>query len=874
MVELLRPGVRVIERFEVPNTIRGVGVSTGAMIGATKKGPIQSPRLLGSFEDFIRIYGGYFKGEFIPHAVRGFFDNGGTRMFMGRVVGSGNSIASLTLGDMGLAPTPGEAVSTNAAPFDILTEIASATLSIKVDGGGAAVATFTAGKATVSAANAETYDFSGVGNEQLDIKVNGGPTQSVFFPDSAFADPANATALEIAAVINAGVTGIQADDTGNITIRTDQLGSGASVEVTGGTANAILGFPTSVNNGTGNVANASSVTAAEIKTIVELAVSGLTVSGSAIITITSDTGGAASSIEVEAVSTLDTIFGFDNIVHFGSASASVNTLKLDAANPGDWGNAVSTTTQKAASTLTVALTPGSKTTMTLASVQGFETGDLIELDTGVTSEFVYVTNINNTTNVVTFTQQTIIATFPIGSTVETSTTHSDNTLTTTVLNTGGTSVTLGSARNARIGSIYIIGGVIERVTVTVSSVSGNTIFFDAVTLIGSIAIGSRIASQGFTLLVLDEDVVVETHENLTMEETDERNFVEVRLNGRGNQSDFVIATDLDSATVDKALQIPRASVGVFMTGGLDGAVPTDNQFIGSQAPGAKTGIFLFDDVDEINIISTPGVTTVAVQFNGTNYCETIRGDCMYVMETPESVKTVEDAQDYRENTLNLDSSFAALYWPWLTVNDPTQDNVLVDVPPSGHVQGIYSGVAADRGVHKAPANEVVRGALGLSTDGENINFDAAQDILNPIGVNVIRPFVGRGIRVYGARTLFSIKDGRHFVSGRRSLNFIKESIEEGLQFLVFEPLDVDLQTRAEISIKAFLTDVWRDGILRPADNKAKAFFVDCGPGVNPETQIQQGIFNCKVGVNLTPPAEHVVITVSNFDGGLLVNEVS
>jgi len=873
MVELLRPGVKVIERFEIAPVIEGVGVSTGAMVGVAKKGPTQSARLLTSFEDFIRIYGGFFKGNLLPFAVKSFFDNGGRRMFASRVVGSGNSASTINLGDMGDQASSGAIVSSGAAPFNM--EPAD-TLIIDVDAGGNVTATFDAAAALIECATAETYDFSAGGSETLTVKIDGGAVQTISFPDSDFAAPAAATAEEVAQSINAQIVGAFATVTTagtKVTITSDKRGTGSGVEVTGGSANALLSFSTAPVTGSGDVADIDAVTAAEIKTVVEADVAGLTVSGTTTITITSDTSGASSSIKVDATSTLDTVMGFDNVLHSGANSAAVNTVQVDAANPGDWGNNVSITTLKAKTTLSVNLGTGNQTSATLTSAQGFEKGDLVEVTDGTTTEFLFLTNVNLTTNVITFTEEAIGSTINSGSTVRTSTVHLDNTITTTALVNNDTQVTLTTARNARVGSIYIIGGITEKVTVIVTQVSGNTIFFDAVTLSGTILVGSRIASQEFTLVVLDGGVIVERLENLTMEETDETNFIEVKVAGRGNLSDFIILTDLDSTTTDRVRQIPRAIEDTFLLGGNDGSAPTDSEFIGAQTPGSKTGIFLFDPIDEVNIVSTPGVTTQVVQENGVTYCEN-RDDCMYVMETPLSVDTPEEARDYRLFTLNIDSSFTALYWPWLTVNDPTQDNAQISIPPSGAVQGIYANVAELRGVHKAPANERVRNAVGLLTDDLAIDFDVAQDLLNPIGVNVIRAFPGRGIRVFGARTLFSIKDGRHFVSGRRSLNFIKESIEEGTQFAVFEPLDENLTAQLDSTITSFLTEAWLAGILRPRSDRNQAFFVDCGPSVNPESQVLQGILNCRIGVSLTPPAEKIIFTITNFDSGRIVEEIS
>ena len=141
--------------------------------------------------------------------------------------------------------------------------------------------------------------------------------------------------------------------------------------------------------------------------------------------------------------------------------------------------------------------------------------------------------------------------------------------------------------------------------------------------------------------------------------------------------------------------------------------------------------------------------------------------------------------------------------------------------------GIWARIDSERGVHKAPANEVVRGAIGLETQVSRNE----QDMLNPIGVNCIRAFPGRGIRVWGARTLSSDPSWR-YINVRRLFNFVEKSIDSGTQWVVFEPNDKDLWARVTRDIAAFLTRVWRDGALFGA-TPAEAFFVKCDAELNP-----------------------------------------
>jgi phage tail sheath protein FI len=183
------------------------------------------------------------------------------------------------------------------------------------------------------------------------------------------------------------------------------------------------------------------------------------------------------------------------------------------------------------------------------------------------------------------------------------------------------------------------------------------------------------------------------------------------------------------------------------------------------------------------------------------------------------------------------------------------------IPPSGHMAGIYARNDNERGVHKAPANEVVRGALAAVapiTKGE-------QDTLNPIGVNCIRSFAGRGVRVWGARTLSSDPAWR-YINVRRLFNFVEKSIEMGTQWVVFEPNNPDLWSRIRRDVGAFLTGLWRDGMLF-GQTPSEAFFVKCDEELNPSDVRDRGQLFIDVGLAPVKPAEFVIFRLSQFSGG-------
>jgi phage tail sheath protein FI len=222
--------------------------------------------------------------------------------------------------------------------------------------------------------------------------------------------------------------------------------------------------------------------------------------------------------------------------------------------------------------------------------------------------------------------------------------------------------------------------------------------------------------------------------------------------------------------------------------------------------------------------------------------------------------TLSDVQTQRQQ---YDTKYAALYHPWLLISDPYPVNLsqIADypIPPSGHVVGIYARTDIERGVHKAPANEVVRGITGL----QRILNKEQHDILNPypVNINVIRDFRdnNRGIRVYGGRVITSDPDWK-YVNVRRLLIFIEASIDRGLQWVVFEPNAEPLWARVRRSISNFLTLVWRNGGLE-GTKVEEAYFVKCDRTTMTQTDIDSGRLICVVGVAPVKPAEFVIVRI-------------
>ena len=285
-------------------------------------------------------------------------------------------------------------------------------------------------------------------------------------------------------------------------------------------------------------------------------------------------------------------------------------------------------------------------------------------------------------------------------------------------------------------------------------------------------------------------------------------------------------------------------------------------FIGEdKGPNARTGLKTFEDCDDISLVVAPGQTEPAIQDALLTHCE-LKKDRFAVLDSPETI----DMGGIDKIPKPRDSKYGAYYFPWIEVYDPERGNIFV--PPSGHMVGIYARVDAERGVHKAPANEIVRGALGLKYSISR----AEQDILNPKGINCIRDFSrrGRGIRVWGARTISSDASWR-YINVRRLFIMVEESIDIGLQWAVFEPNDHRLWKRITRDVSSFLYRIWKSGALF-GKTPEEAFYVKCDEETNPVETIDAGQVITEIGICPVKPAEFVIFRIGQWQSGSDVAE--
>jgi phage tail sheath protein FI len=342
-------------------------------------------------------------------------------------------------------------------------------------------------------------------------------------------------------------------------------------------------------------------------------------------------------------------------------------------------------------------------------------------------------------------------------------------------------------------------------------------------------------------------------------------------------------------TADESQSTPlsHAVFGFFQNGGSRCYVVNigeNGSLLGSGR--RRQGLAVLEEIDEVAIVAAPGFTDPGSYNALLDHCERMQ-DRFAILDAPEPVANIDllkkvatakvtrqprgdnpDAPpepppgDSGARPRNSDRGYGAFYFPWIVVSDPFSPQENVAVPPSGHLAGIYARTDGTRGVHKAPANETVRGALDLTYR----ITQAEQGELNVLGVNCLRFFPTQGIRVWGARTLAEGASEWRYLNVRRLFNMIEESIARGTRWVVFEPNDMTLWKSIKRDISAFLTLQWRQGALVGATAE-EAFFVKCDEETNPPEEIDAGRVITIIGIAPVKPAEFVIFRIGQSASG-------
>jgi phage tail sheath protein FI len=369
----------------------------------------------------------------------------------------------------------------------------------------------------------------------------------------------------------------------------------------------------------------------------------------------------------------------------------------------------------------------------------------------------------------------------------------------------------------------------------------------------------------FNLTIVDRDGTVESFERLTFMPGD-RN-VEKVVNAESTK--VKVAVDFDKG-VDLASLLDVLKPGAYeLAKAAPLPVPVNGKrFAGSES--SRTGINGLALADEVTMVIVPDLITAATKEDGTidlglwkavqtaviGHCE-LQANRMAVLDAPPGM-TPQQIKEWRSDVAMYDSAFAALYYPWIKIDNPigTNGDKEILVPPSGHIAGVWARTDETRGVWKAPANDTIRGCL----DVERAITKNEQSLLNPIGINCIRPFGTRGIRIWGARTLSSDTDWR-YINVRRLFNMVETTIMDGTQYAVFEPNDVTLWEGVSRTLSGFLGGLWSQGALF-GTSADQAFYVKCDAETNPPQSIDEGKLVVEVGLAPVKPAEFVIFRIS------------
>jgi phage tail sheath protein FI len=793
MPEYLAPGVYVEETSFRSKSIEGVGTSTTAFVGPTLKGPTgDTPELLTNFADFERLYGGLAdlapgRPNYLAHAVRVFFDNGGSRLYVSRVVpGSatkGESVGLLPAGGptqlrfqarfpgpggngvievleratpvsldtMANAPVgsllrlgeetaaqPAQVNGTLAPPFSLPD---GGVLHFSVNNQPKSIV-FRGRPAEVRGTAAPTDPFNLGPNQTLAVRIGGGPAQSI-------ALPAGSDLNNLLAVINQQLRGGHARlDNGRLVLGTDHRGSGARIKVDDAPATLNLPFDEQSNkaDANNNVVDLAAVSLAEINGLLSNMPAGVVglIDNNALALRTTESG-AGQRLQVgdrgpnapdKDAKSVDALLGLPLTPSQGQAGDNQRFYRLTSAE--GWrdqqGNPLNRNEKPfpAANLLTLSL--------------------LVRPSDGV---------------------QTLVE-------------------------------DLGySPDHPRW-----IGAVLKEKPDRRSDDLSNPVALVPTDPQGAGAVDGLVLRNQLRALA--------------------------RASGVGTGD---------------TLAIP-------IQGGVPGGEPTAADYVSA-----------FEHLlplEEISIVAAPGHSAfdgfAGIQQALITFVSRRRAYQIAVLDPPKN----QSPNAVRAVRSRIDSTYAALYYPWVVVANPLhrpgdpRQPAEIALPPSGFICGIYGRNDNQRGVYKAPANEVVLGALRFERD---INF-AQQEVLNPLGINCLRFFPGRGYRVWGARTASSDPEFK-YVNVRRYFNYLEASIDRSTQWAVFEPNSERLWSNIRETISAFLYNEWVSGALLGGSIQ-EAYFVRCDRSTMTQNDLDNGRLICLIGVAVVKPAEFVIFRIGQI----------
>jgi len=807
MPEYLAPAVYVEEVSFRAKPLEGVSTSTTAFVGPTATGPIDDmPELLTGVGDFERIYGGTSALGFslveddagrsinyLAHAVRAFFDNGGRRLYVARTFEAG--------GTDGIARTPG----------------------------------------LVAA------DFTSAPNVRFAARFPGaaGRSQVQLREQRTLASSTNRTPLERAPLGTLIRVGTSAAATPAIAIGARPpffIANGASVDVSvNGAAAVTVTF-------SGQSASVTSTTPLDFTTP---------------FVVTADTQPIVADVN-----------GIIQTLHIPLSGAGVtyDTLQrvADALNATVRGGFVRVSGDL--------LELGSEVRGTASRIRILEGGDFGFTDGAQDDQSLNPAN--NVPDLGAVTAEAVAARFAAAglSGAVTVTVGLDQLLRISTVSTGTTATLSFADSGADPSAAASLGLALGAAPAGTGSTPVRLLVKRAAGYLDSLGVGlgagdlNGVEIVSLNVVVVDAEGRTQNFEDLAYDPAHPRYIGKVLGAEPPRRSDALhnrVALDInaDEAAADWAFTLRNALLGGApeavrtLVGGDDGVAPTQQRY--------TEAFQRLESIEDISIVAAPGSSARldptdarAIRNALISFVERRRSFQIAVLDSPPR-QVLSQVREYRGD---FDSKYAALYYPWVRIANPDQkpgDITIpreIDVPPSGFICGIYARNDAERGVFKAPANEVVRGALSFET---LINF-SQQEVLNPAGINALRFFPGRGYRVWGARLASSDPEWK-YVSLRRYFNYVEASIDRGTQYVVFEPNGPRLWQRIKSSVSDFLFTEWRNGALL-GNSPAEAFFVRVDRTTMTQNDLDNGRLIVEIGIAVVNPAEFVIFRIGQKTG--------
>jgi len=845
MPEYLSPGVYVEERDAGPVPIEGVSTSTCGAVGFTARGPSEGkPQLVTSYTEFVRVFGEEIPpppqavqnrwgdvtnvegGRFwqFPLSVKGFFDNGGQRLYVKRVVSSAATAASGTFANGLTAEITADSPDGSTLKLGHLFGVANASsITVWIDG--------TAQAASIVASyDAETQEVTL--QAALGKPVKAGRDFVVISARASIdAQTGQVPATNQRLTFNARDTGAWANGM-NVRVR-PMVGATLKMQANTGLINPNTHQP-EAQNPTSVVS--ASYPAPQIVVTIDATGAGFV---------------APAANDIVTINQLD----YKVVSYAGGPPAKVTLLPVLPSHSDPQITAAmqfvpKTPPNPRAPIVSQDLFQDSPWTINVLNAGPYSAGDHLSIAGG---EYVVATKVVNALTIDRAATSPIYdwgVAFPAGTQVKRL----------RRVNAAGQATNhlqLSGANQLYVGALIEFDNERQKDSAVVSQINGNTVTFAP-------ALNANQYYEGHLIRVMEADVTAtygdqtELVQNLRF--TNQGADLANEINGLEGLVSVTVAAAFPAAPSITDFPVipdggpPFNNDWLALTGGDDDlAGLTIDDFVGVDGgSGHRTGIQALEDIDEIAISIVPGIWGETAQSALITQCELLR--YRFAIIDPPDGQSIQGIQSFRAP---FETRFAALYYPWIRVRDPALGQS-VDVAPSGHLAGIYARVDNARGVWKAPANEVIQGIDLVGGLAQDVN-KREQDVLNPEGINALRFFTDRGQRVWGARTLTS-NGAWKYISVKRLFIFVEHSLDKGTQWVVFEPNDENTWARVRQSITNFLTSVWHEGGLQGAKPE-DAFFVKVDLTTMSQDDIDNGRMIVLIGIAPVKPAEFVIIRI-------------